>query len=149
MYKWRCRHQNCNEYILTDNLRKHLTEKLKITHEHGKGMNLARHYISNSVKIKAVDDISTPHDLVCAWKVIYEEKNRQYPVLPRSIAEVNKVLTNKAVQTEEKENMLLVNDPVTNAIIFVLKKNLEFLCSVWKIFEFWRLDCVKIDVKKL
>lgn len=155
-YRWRCTFRDCNAFILTNMTQECLLEESKHGHTHNPDSHLARHYVSNSVKRKAANNQSTQpirlvrkeiqvapapirseldlSDLKRIRNVVYAEKQRQYPKLPKSIDEVHTILSEMNLKTADGENLLMVNDSQLNIVIFSTKKNLKFLSEVKKIF---------------
>jgi hypothetical protein len=63
-------------------------------------------------------------------KNIYAARRSILPPLPKNIGDVHDALNTMQVETIKNDNFLLVNDSVTNIIIFSCFTNLQFLCSV-------------------
>jgi hypothetical protein len=117
------------------------------------GSSILKQQINNSVKRKAQEDIcERPAKLIhqeianatqdCSdetvdmraleniRKNIYAARRSILPPLPKNIRDVHDALNTMQVETIKNDNFLLVNDSVTNIIIFSCFTNLQFLCSV-------------------
>jgi hypothetical protein len=117
------------------------------------GSLILKQQINNSVKRKAQEDIcERPAKLIhqeitnatqdCSdetvdmraleniRKNIYAARRSILPPLPKNIGDVHDALNTMQVETIKNDNFLLVNDSVTNIIIFSCFTKLQFLCSV-------------------
>jgi hypothetical protein len=132
-----------NKVVCTDLVHNHNTD----------GSSILKQQINNSVKRKAQEDIcERPAKLIhqeianatqdCSdetvdmraleniRKNIYAARRSILPPLPKNIRDVHDALNTMQVETIKNDNFLLVNDSVTNIIIFSCFTNLQFLCSV-------------------
>jgi len=124
-----------------------IDESLSHNHACTEESILLRQAISNSAKRKGLEDICqrpskilhrklknydlnlTHNDCNLIRKNIYNARKAIQPKIPKNIDEVHNVLNDLKLTTNRDENFLLVNDKVSNIIIFSTVENLKLLCS--------------------
>ena len=152
--RWACIQKTCKSFLKLDE-QSNIMPSSVLEHNHLKDDShlLDRQKISNSLKRKALDDISTRpskllhaelrlpnapklyvNDVTLIRKNIGRCRLTNLPQIPKTIDEFHDALNAMPIETNEKENFLLVNDAVTNIVCFSTKTNLETLCSVENIF---------------
>ena len=155
--KWRCTQKLCKAHIFTDALGENLITTVN-EHNHAATRNLQRQKLSNSVKRKAMEDISlhpskifrseyaqldnnsreqiTVDDILRIRHNAYKGRRTLYPKIPRSLNEVHEAITSISPNliTSKGEKLLLVNNETDNIIIFTTRTNLNYLCQTDKIF---------------
>jgi len=145
---WRCSKKNCVATIYT--LNSVFSRKEGIHNHRVEEELLVRQKISNSVKRKAQEDISTK-----PAKLIRQELNSQedaletisgtdvryirnninrarlqlVPRLPRSAEEVQIFLNTASLKTTKEEPFLMSNNLLENIVVFSCKTNIEFMCQ--------------------
>jgi len=65
---------------------------------------------------------------------MYRSRRSPYPVLPKSISEVIKLMKNQKITTIENEDFLLNVDSTNNILFYSTISNLKLLCSCDRIF---------------
>lgn len=147
--RWTCAKASCKAFIKFEV--RELTGTVTNTHNHVADATvfLERQKFSNAVKRKATKSLCdkplkvireelmtqnygdiTASDLRRAQKNIYEIRSTLRPPLPKSLADLHTVLnTYGRLTTNKGEHFLLVNDPVTNIVIFSTFTNLRFLST--------------------
>lgn len=147
---WRCTFNSCCVTFLTDLEGNVILEEPTREHSHVEVENLGRQFLANSVKRKALDDISirprklvrtgikearqisegnlSKLDLNSACRSVYRCRRSKYPAIPTCIKDVHEVLGKMNLVCEGK-NLLLVNDEINHIIVFGTDTNLRFLCK--------------------
>lgn len=152
--RWVCIDRNCKCALKISADRKFILEKLhEHNHENVNEKVLNRQRVSNSLKRKAMTDISSrPAKLICQElkredvhtldtkdiglirRNMHRARLTKHPVLPKSMEETHDSVGQLDIRTNKDENFLLVNDKEANIIIFSTTSNLELLCKSEKIF---------------
>jgi len=152
--KWRCTVKSCTSSVCSgESVTTLLTSNLN--HNHEKSSNNNRQIFANSLKRKAIDQITTRplklirnevqssaadltlNDVNSIRRSVCRSRRKTLPPLPKNLPEVHAALTNldtSTINTYKGENILLINDSILNIICFSTKTNLEFLCTCEKIF---------------
>lgn len=151
--KWRCVKRKCTAKLFVDST----NDVLPVgDHNHEICEVLARQFVSNSVKRKAVNELSatpakiirkeitsvpremqqnlTRDDVKCIKRNLYIKRRQQYPPLPKNRDECHDALECFKIESNEDENMLLFNDRNSNIVIFSTKKNLNYLTKCKTVF---------------
>jgi len=69
-------------------------------------------------------------DIISVRQVLYRERRKRFPKLPKSREEVNTALENlKPILTNKGEDFVLINDSVSGIVIFLTLVNLKFVCN--------------------
>lgn len=118
-----------------------------LDHNHEANLQkLSRQAISNSVKRKATEDLFerpsklinselgtssyssnvTVDDIECIRKVVWQNRTKSLPPLPKNI-DVHDALSSIKIVTSKNENFLIENDKENNVAIFSCKTNLDVL----------------------
>lgn len=151
--RWKCYLNTCKCFLkLSSTL--DIIEKCNV-HNHQKCDDkvLNRQKLSNSVKRKAQDNISTrpsklirselknsdipsinTNDLKLIRNNIHHARKVLYPKLPKSMQEVHNCLSTMNITTNKDEQFLFCNNLVDNIIGFSTETNLKALCDVTKIY---------------
>lgn len=148
--KWRCTNRFCRATFFTDSSGNMIGTP--VHNDHGPEKNIPRQFVSNSVKRKAVEDISIRpaklvrteackapdeirkkldrEDLELARKNCYAHKRSVFPPLPKDVHDVHNAVDSVNVKAKDGQNLLLVNDRSQNIIIFAALTSLAFLCNL-------------------
>jgi len=62
-------------------------------------------------------------------KNIYNARKAIQPKIPKNIDDFHNVLNNLKITTNRDEHFLLINDKVSNIVIFSTVENFKLLCS--------------------
>jgi hypothetical protein len=145
---WKCTKRGCKAKLRTDkDIKMVISGKLDHTHEVDE-RKLEGRQVRLSVKRKANSDVSerpskiirselqkveennlTENDLKSLLMVIYRERRKRHPTLPKSREDVHIALDGMTIETSKSENMCLINDQESGIIIFSCTSNLRVLCT--------------------
>lgn len=129
-------------------------------HNHPPSGNFERDVIANSVKRKALDDMSgrpakmvrkeivfsspairenlTRTDVLQCRRRIVEQRRAQFPALPKTMNETisrfDWMVENSKAVTVDNENMILINDHQHKIVVFGTVEALRFLCEMETIY---------------
>lgn len=145
--RWVCTNKNCRAFMkcnggtVTDSNFNH-------NHPSDNGTRLMRQVVANACKRRAQDDVFerpskimrkemtrealevlTESDRAQIRKSISYARGKDRPPLPTTLEALHDTLATMEVKTKLEENFVLVNDEVTNIVMFSTAKNLTFLQS--------------------
>ena len=152
--RFKCTNKKCNSYFKMDELKNIISDVTLHNHIREEERTISRQIISNNVKRKAMEDISIkPDKLICKEldngnpvtvtipdlhlirKNLNFARKSKFPSIPKNIEDVHMVLNSiDTPLTVEKESFVLVNDNISNIILFSCEKNLRFLSSLNTIY---------------
>lgn len=138
---WRCTVRNCKARIHTNRSGSILLNgPSSVNHNHRQTPDLAKKRICNAVKRKAVNDvdmrplklikteISNQHslrikDINNFRQCIYRARRTALPTLAKSQLKVHSSLENMEILSRAGENVLFINDPDLQLVVFSTEKN--------------------------
>lgn len=154
-WKWRCTARKCNAKLYLDE-NATIILKSDLQHTHDSSKNLRREIISNSVKRKAMEDVTErPQKLIrkeissafsesaasinitdiqYIRKNIRRARRAVLPPLPRNAKEVHSALSSVEIKSFEDEEMLQINSEATGIVCLATVSNLRILCESDVIF---------------
>lgn len=149
---WRCTVNGCKSRMYLNDTTTVILFCNEVSHNHDINSKLARQVVSNSVKRKAVTEVSerplklirkevaemgveiTSKDVACIKQSIYRAKRSILPPLPKTLGDVHAALEKMTILSMRNENMLIINDDSLNVVCFSTETNLRELCQSNKIF---------------
>jgi hypothetical protein len=154
--RWRCRVPKCNATIYTIG-EDFLISRHNLIHSHEELSKsaLQKQFVAVAAKRKASEDIGlqpkriircvlkenesdqlTIDDVKSVKRSIYGERRKKFPKLPKSCLESHCALEDikEKINTNRKENFLMINDIESNIIIFSCHVNLKHLYRCTRTF---------------
>jgi len=135
-------------------------ENLDHGHDKTEETNLNRQKLNNKLKRKAVDDICekpaklihkelsnhdintiTSNDIDLIRKNIHRARSSILSKLPTTIEDVHELLKQITIHTNNDENFLIINDPITHIIMFTCNTNLSHLSKISTIYVDGTFKC--------
>jgi hypothetical protein len=150
---WKCVDRKCKCTIRTlgePNSSNFVVTKSNRDHCHLANLvSLNRQMISASCKRKAVEDLAekpakiikkpmkenlpsmiTNTDPEYVRKNIYNARRKFFPLIPKSVGEVHRILSELDIKTDKGEVFLIINNDADNIVVFSYQTNLRILSSV-------------------
>lgn len=153
--KWRCRVPTCKAALYTVG-EEYVVSKCNLTHCHAElsASEIQKQLVAVSAKRKASEDIGlqpkriiqsvlnhnptnclTLKDLHSVKRSIYGVRRKTFPTLPKSCADLHHALDKiMSIVTSRDEDFLIINNHVSNIVIFSCETNLKHLCACNRIF---------------
>jgi len=151
--RWCCCLKSCKCFFKCENNFNIIEQSTEHNHPKPEQKLLNRQNISNSLKRKAIDDISSKpskllqvelkkndvetiitSDVALIKRNIRYARTSVHPKLPKSLSELHDSLCMYEIKTNKLENFLLVNDKPNGIVGFSTISNLEVLCKVQHIY---------------
>lgn len=149
--RWACSKKSCKCFIKVDEFQNILPDVSGLTHNHEgeEEKAILKQKLNNTLKRKAVDDISsrpskiihselrqhsssqlTIQDVNLIRKNINHARLSIFPKLPKTISDFHDALDSMSVKTNNDENFVFRNSRSDNIVCFSTETNLKALCNV-------------------
>lgn len=151
--RWTCCKNSCTAHLKLDEDNNIIDNHSIHNHEQCDEKTLTRQNLSNTLKRKAVEDITckpakllhselkngdmdslTNNDMDLIRRNIHYARSRAHGLLPKSRDETHSALNNTVMKTNCDEDFMFINDVQNSIVGFSTEKNLKVLCDVHAIY---------------